>query len=219
MRTLYFNYNYPELCILPHMVFSYKSKDGNIIYIKEFINKFQKDDSDCSFYNEPDDNDNDYKLQHYNLKQLLCNRFNYVYKLDVDERIRLTPDNFKLDFSANLINNNYIENIYDSLCSKLTNNIIEIKQIEKYITVISPKELTEVNKIFFTDNKCNKTVIIKQIFLDQKKFIKNVLEKTEFNVKIKWMIKNSSSQHTASFNPIIEDNKLWYGEYFKRVNF
>ena len=201
------------------MVFSYKSKDGNIIYIKEFINKFQKDDSDYSFYNELDDNDNDYKLQHYNLKQLLCNRFNYVYKLDVDERIRLTPDNFKLDFSANLINNNYIENIYDSLCSKLTNNIIEIKQIEKYITVISPKELTEVNKIFFTDNKCNKTVIIKQIFLDQKKFIKNVLEKTEFNVKIKWMIKNSSSQHTASFNPIIEDNKLWYGEYFKRVNF
>jgi hypothetical protein len=201
------------------MVFSYKSKDGNIIYIKEFINKFQKDDSDYSFYNELDDNDNDYKLQHYNLKQLLCNRFNYVYKLDVDERIRLTPDNFKLDFSANLINNNCIENIYESLCSKLTNNIIEIKQIEKYITVISPKELTEVNKIFFTDNKCNKTEIIKQIILDQKKFIKNVLEKTEFNVKIKWMIKNSSSQHTASFNPIIEDNKLWYGEYFKRVNF
>ena len=70
--------------------------------------------------------------------------------------------------------------------------------------------ITRVYQIFKNREKED---YIKQIITDTKKKIYEKI--AEADLKIRWLTENPGTQLTSSFNPIIADEKEWYGDYYK----
>lgn len=209
----YFKYNLNEVCEMPYLVFSYSQIIGNKIVIDKFysINKNTNEVSDYE-YGEAD-NDNEYKIFYYNLGSLLRKDNKLIYHKCISEELQQFYDSYgdydkwSIEFNSCILQYEYVENIYDSLLKDVKNNTINIKKISRYFNIISAEK--------FITNVLSKEINIEDLFEKQKEWVKTQLSEI-INIDIKWITENPSSQLTSSINPIIEDNKLWYGSFYNK---
>lgn len=261
LKTSYFKYQLKEVCEMPHIVFSYKNIDGNVIYVDKFYNTNNSSEikSDYDFY---DEYDSKYKIPYFNLTELISGRRKFILmkKIKVDE---ITPsshniekeivdqekdeeneddednendednistktnmdsefdDNVSNDINNNLLSFNetvlrygFVEWCYNMVFSNLMKKNVNFDNIFKYFNVVDPKKL--VQDVYLSDlTREQRENMLRDIILKQKQWVKEQLEKLSQDSKLNWMTENPTTQLTSSFNPIIEDPKLWYGEYYK----
>lgn len=229
MRTQYHQYEICEICEMKYMVFSYSRINGNSIQVhKFFTHNGYEVTSDYDFYSgldEDDDNDNNspnYGLLYHNIKEMVKGTKRIVLSIDLERELDAlssqgkSHDNWKPDFgSKSLVEYKFLEWLYDSIEKKLNRyDRIDLNEIRNYINVMTLNNF--IQEVYLTDmTRQEKTEKISSIINTQKRWFKSqldTLDKKEF--KLDWIIENPMTQLTSSVNPIIEDDAIWYGEYY-----
>ncbi len=206
LRREYFQYNMVEVCKLPYFVFSYRNIKGNKIYFDKLlewgiiVNKPDEEKPDSDYQLSDID---EYKVFYLNLKNLVNNSDNYYYYSSrMNQDILVDPP---------YITSSRIIDFYDSIEKRIYN---KSKFNAKIVTTYFSNELLPniLTEIFVKKNyKYLKEIIQQQKQLILKRFHKmNNLDHS----KINWVTKNPGTQLTGSFNPIIADEKDWYGKYY-----
>ena len=234
LRTNYLRYNLCEVCELPYMVFSYEGVNGNSIQVNKFYNIKNAEEvtSDYDFYDN--DDSNTYKIPYFNLTELISGKCRFIYILDLTSRFKkLDQDNNNEDkeddkddkddidtgnsllvFNECVLRYGFVEWMYSQLLDKMNNNIINMNNVNKYFNIMDPKKV--IQDVYLSNlNAGQREILLKDIIQKQKEWIKGQLDKINKEMKINWMTENPTTQLTSSFNPIIEDPKLWYGELYK----
>lgn len=206
LRTTYLKYGELEICELPHFIFSYKEIIGNKIMIKRFYNKYG---STSDYELEPMDLNNLY-YQSFNINlSSLINGVDYYYYVSSSYE-KETLDIFNV---PPRINKGMIISFYDSLKKKISKRKFDITSIKKYISV---EKLEVIAKNMFKEGVNTKEYMNKLIDRQvEEAFVKLDQLLAKDHSKIEWITKNPGTQLTGSFNPIIEDEHEWYGEYYR----
>ena len=208
-------YNLLEVCELPYFVFSYENVNNNIIHVTNFynINNNNVLESDYTFC-DCDDIDN-HKLSYYNLTSIIKKDNKYIYLNHVSNELEAlldkngNLDNWnKITFDNKILKYDFVLYVYNGLHKNMKKGYLNITNIKKYFNVVS---LDKFLSIYAEENSEKK---LQELFDLQIEEIKRNLKKIE-NVDLVWKIENPGTQLTSSFNPIIEDDKLWYGKFFK----
>ena len=99
---------------------------------------------------------------------------------------------------------------YETLKKKIDSKKIDVVSLKKFVTV---DKITDIvtNLIKSTNSDYIDDLISRQTDIVLKKLSK--LTKRD-HTKIKWIEQNPGTQISGSFNPIIADEKDWYGTYF-----
>jgi hypothetical protein len=224
LTTDYFKYNLNEVCEMPYLTFSYDKIDGNLVYADTFYNVKDGGEvvSDYDFYDDIEHGEDNYKLAYYNLGELLRDSNRYVFHKDLNEELNLYMTKKKsftgwtLDFNSNFLKYGFVEYVYNRLQDNLSDNVIKLDLINKYFNIIKSEEF--INNIYLSNlPEGVREKKLQEIFKLQKTWIKNKLNDGKETKNIKWVTENPTTQLTSSFNPIIEDNKLWYGDYFTEL--
>lgn len=219
LRTEYLKYELKEVCNMPYLTFSYYKLDGNLIYVSKFYNKNNDSvTSDYDFYELKDNNDLEYKLNYFNLKQIVSKENKFIFYKEISDELKTFYDVYKdftkweLQFKNNIIKYNFVEKMYKVFYKQLSEGSIPINIINNYFNVIDAKQF--VNDIYLS-NKSKQEVKnnISEIILKQKVWIRDQINKA-YDGNLKWMIDNPTTQLSSSFNPIIEDDKVWYGNFY-----
>jgi hypothetical protein len=210
LKKDYFKFGLEEICNTPYFIFSYTDIIGNKIVVKKFYNQYvNKIDTSIpnvytSDYKIDDINEyNSFRINLYNL----VHDINYMYYTSTS----LDIDNIDILNKSPRISKGGIISFYELLRRKMSKKSLDIQLIEKFITV---KTTTEILKIIMAkDNKKLDSIITKQI--DEVLLKLNKLDKKDHS-KINWITKNPGKQLTGSFNPIIKNEKDWYGDYYNK---
>lgn len=122
------------------------------------------------------------------------------------------------------INSFCINMPYLRIYKRLTHaNIIFVKNMEKgseyYKRFGTGKKNTKNNNDDYDDNEFEIGYSVDKLVDIQKKillFMEDENKEIKINdiIEITWKVENPGTQLTSSFNPIIEDEHLWYGEYY-----
>jgi hypothetical protein len=210
LRTEYIRYQMKEMCILPHFVFSYSDIIGNKISLHKFYNKY----SITSDYQLEDiDEYKSFSINIYNL----VNDIDFFYytsessDTEVIDVLNKPPVIDVLNKPPRLAKGSIIA-FYEILKKNISNkniDVIKLKQflpIEKTATIVT--NLVENKDSVYLDK-----LIQKQTDAVLKKLAK--LEKKDHSV-IKWITQEPGTQISGSFNPIIKDEKDWYGALYTK---
>uniref|UniRef100_A0A6C0C7L9 Uncharacterized protein n=1 Tax=viral metagenome TaxID=1070528 RepID=A0A6C0C7L9_9ZZZZ len=199
LRTEYFAYQMKEVCILPHFVFSYSDIVGNKISLHKFYNKYSIT--------------SDYQLEDIDeYKSFSVNIYNLVNDIDFFYYTSESTDTEVIDVlnkPPRLAKGSIIA-FYEILKKNISNkniDVIKLKQflpIEKIATIVT--NLVENKDPTYIDK-----LIQKQTDMVLKKLAK--LEKRDHSV-INWITQEPGTQISGSFNPIIKDEKDWYGALY-----
>ena len=120
-----------------------------------------------------------------------------------------------LEFNEAVIRYGYVEWFYNSLMTKLLKKTIDISMVLKYINVVDAKKF--INDVYLSELASDKkSELIKTVINKQKEKVKKELNEINTTYRIKWITKNPTTQLTSSINPIIEDPKKWYGDYYRK---
>lgn len=201
LRTEYFAYGLKEMCILPYFKFAYTDIIGNKIKSHSFHNKY----SVTSDY-QLDDID-EYKSFSINIYNLV-NDINFFYYTSESTDTEVID---VLNKPPRLAKGSIIA-FYELLHKNISNkniDVIKLKQflpIEKTATIVT--NLIEGKDATYLD-----TLIKKQTDVVLKKLAK--LEKRDHSV-INWITQEPGTQVSGSFNPIIKDEKDWYGTFYTK---
>jgi len=199
LKTQYFKYRLPEVCILPHFVFSYTEITGNKIILKDFYNKY----STTSDYTL--DDIDEYKSFSVNIYNLV-NDIDFFYYTSQS----INTDNHEILSKPPRITKGSVISFYETLKKKIDSKKIDVVSLKKFVTV---DKITDIvtNLIKSTNSDYIDDLISRQTDIVLKKLSK--LTKRD-HTKIKWIEQNPGTQISGSFNPIIADEKDWYGTYF-----
>ena len=221
LRTNYFKYNLPEVCELPFLKFKYHKLIGNEIVDCTIIEDFDKEKkkvkkSDYKLDLTAGEIDSCYELSfeltRRNLFEILkkirgfeTNDF-YYHAITVVE-----PKKIKDIISTPpLIDKNIIVRIYNVLFNKSMNqNKLNISSIRKYITEDSIENI--IGEIMNNDDLYLKNLKERQMKVVFDKI--DELENRNWKI-INWVKQNPGTQICGSYNPIIEDESKWYGDYY-----
>lgn len=222
LKTDYHKYDLAEVCVLPYMIFSYSSINGNSIIHNKFHTQSGNDViTDYDFYGNLNsvDGKSKYMLLKYNITELIKGKNRFIVKIDLNEEISILrskgqdPISWTLNFNKQLIDVAFIEWNYNKLTKILDDDKIYTDKIKKYINVIDFKQF--INDVYLSDlSKGAKTAKIYDIISKQKNKIKQDLANLETKFDLNWIIENPTTQLTSSVNPIVENASNWYGEYF-----
>ena len=209
LRTEYFKYNETEVCEMPYFIFGYSNIVGNKIFITRFYNKFT---SDSDYDLEPINPSNAY------YQSFTINIVNLLNGIDHFYYVSSHVDENTTDILANppRINKGSIVTFYDNLREKLSKKNIDVNLIKRFITV-EPVE-TVISKMF--DKNINTKTYFDELMERQKSLADqklNVMLKQDHS-KIQWITENPGTQLTSSFNPIIEQESLWYGNRYYKMS-
>jgi hypothetical protein len=208
VRLNYHKYGMAEICELPHMVFSYKEAKPNKIYVDEFLSEYSNEKSDYNSCNM-----DQFTAFYFNLYHMIRDGkqyFSYAEGTKTPEIMKKKP----------VVNGRMIELFYDNIRNKFNNfkSQLDMKTCKKYINVVTVDEI--LTKLYLDDQMTteNKHRYLDQVIEKQKKLAmeKWKLMHSQEITQVDWITENPGRQTllTSSFNPIIEDPKLWYGNYY-----
>jgi len=196
-------YHIPDICELPYMPFGYNRTDNKFKVTNWHKDYTQKGQDFVSDY-DIDDVEEEYSLFYRNLIQLLQKKFENISYFE--------RNNYKTIFiSPKSFTKARIDYFYDELEAQIScPNKFPTSMVTKYITVDS------VENIFgYRDNKKN----IQKLIKEQKKEAEILMKQLmSTDIKPKFIMDNPGTQLTSSYNPVMEDAKEWYGEYFLERN-
>jgi len=199
LRTDYFAYHLKEMCILPHFVFSYTDIVGNKISSHNFYNKY----SSTSDYTLDD-------IDEY--KSFSVNIYNLINDIDFFYYTSESTDTDVIDVlnKPPRLAKGSIISFYEILKKNIDSKKIDVIKLKQFLPI--EKTTTIVSKLVENkDPTYMNTLIQKQTDLVLKKLVK--LEKKDHSV-IKWITQEPGTQISGSFNPIIKDEKDWYGTLY-----
>jgi len=220
LKTTYFKYKIPEVCELPYLPFVYDNIDKNMIIVNRFVN--QNTIAPLSDYLlddiEIEDKQINYttysKISNFNLQQLLKGKDVFVrYKL-VNNEINMILNKkkkistWKLKFDFPVLSPEYIVRFYNRLLEEYLQNKLSFKKIVSSFSVVDSKTIV-TSLLTDTDHAYMKSLIDKQ-----KDHFFKLLDTVNKNFCVVWITENPTTQLTSSFNPIIEDSRLWYGDLY-----
>jgi hypothetical protein len=204
----YHQYNLPQVCKTEMLTFIYGKINGNLIYVSSFpVTGTNQNASD--YENVVFESDTKYEVMYYNLSKLVKEEADKL----VWSKIAKIKDRhtFELTFPRQVLNYQFIERFYEGIKSRLNAQEIYVSQIKKYFNdkYVNYEELL-LN--VFRLPKLERSTYIKSIIETQKDVVRSLLSTT--CPALKWITENPGSQLTSSFNPIIDDDRKWYGEYY-----
>ncbi|AAV51140.1 hypothetical protein [Acanthamoeba castellanii mimivirus] len=205
LKTFNLKYGEVEICELPYFIFSYQNIIGNKIIVKKFYDKYNIK-SDYGL--EPINSTN---LYYQSLKINIGNLINDVdYYYYVSSHI--DKQNTDILTKAPRLTKGDIITFYDGVRTKLNGKNIDVCLIRKYITIDTIENI--VATMFHKDT--NVKEYFDSIIEKQKELALNKLDiLLQKNHNIVWITENPGKQLTSSFNPIIEVESKWYGEFYK----
>lgn len=224
LKTTYFKYKIPEVCELPYLPFVYDNIDKNMIIVNRFVNHNTIEPlSDYLLENiEIENKQVDYttyaKICNFNLQQLLKGKNEFVrYKL-VNNELNMILNNkkniftWKLKFDMPVLTPEYIVRYYNKLLAEYLKNNLSFKKIVSSFSVVESKTIV-TSLLTDIDHTYMKSIIAKQ-----KDHFFKLLDTVNKNFSVVWITENPTTQLTSSFNPIIEDSKLWYGDLYLNLS-
>jgi len=199
LKTNYHKYDVSEVCELPHFVFSYDDIIGNKIIVSIFHNRY----SVTSDYQLEEVSE--YNSSRINLYNLVNNKDYFYY----------TGNNIEVLKKAPRISKGGIVSFYEMLKKQFYNKKIDTSLLKRFITV---DNITNILTHIINDKHDDTTYADDLI----KRQIENALMKLQVleskdHSKLNWKVDNPGSQISGSFNPIIEDEKLWYGDLYVNI--
>ena len=96
-----------------------------------------------------------------------------------------------------------VVSLYDELLASFRKGVPKLSFVQNYFI---PEMATRLMENYFQDRD------VAMIFGEQAQMIVKQLDK--YKVPLTWMTKNVMTQLTASFNPIITDPRVWYGNLY-----
>lgn len=189
-------YNVLDVCVMPYLIFSYSSVNGNKITVSTFLNMSNKSD-----YQIQDLTDN--IIFYINLNNLVNDETDYYFYTDNRHKIPQVP----------FMSRRRIIDFYDSMFKKLfEKGILNTKILKKYI-----KDTKPILAVLIDEEKDNKDfhrTLYHHIENEKQRVL--VINDNVLNAPhpLAWVIDNPGTQLTSSFNPIIDDEKIWYGDHY-----
>lgn len=198
-------YNICEACEMPYLTFTYSKVMNKIITVDSFFIGIHKlsDDSDydlndsCDFISVKRS-----RLYLKNLETLIKNDTTFVYYKDLQDT--------KIEFNNTIFPYDFVVSLYDKLAREIRNGKLMFMKLRKYINVVPAEKFGEL--AFQKDGIKQMLAIIEE----QQKIISQKCKNTEV-LTIKWNKTDPMTQLTSSFNPVIEDDSKWYGEYYNKL--
>lgn len=193
-NDLWEDYETSEACKLPFLPFLFNYVDGKAIYVYRFLEKKSKVDTDSSDYD-------------MDVSQIIAFKKNVEFLLNNEtERIVYFSENIKeILLEPSVFRYNYLKSLYNDLEDKCLSNKFPRYTIPKYV-----KGENIVERILKSDED-----ELSQIMDSQLETTYKLAQQFENSSKVvKFKTENPGSQLTSSFNPIIEDVKVWYGTYW-----
>jgi hypothetical protein len=151
---------------------------------------------------------------HHNRKNTgtLC-KAKYLNSDQLDAEIR---SGSLLIFNNNTIDMEIVKQYYGHLYIRLCRGCVGFRMIESSFNVVDPctfivnayRNPSRQSQAMMSDS-----IYIKEIIDRQIEFIR--VQKSPDYCEIQWIIENTMSQLTSSINPIIEDDEIWYGYFYK----
>jgi hypothetical protein len=220
LKTTYFKYKIPEVCELPHLPFVYDNIDKNMIIVKKFV--YDNNIAPLSDYLlediEIEDKQVDYttyaKIGNFNLQQLLKGKDAFIRYKIISHEINMILNKkenisaWKLKFDIPVLSPEFIVRFYNKLFKDYQQNKLSFKKIVSSFSVANSKTIV-TSLLTDTDHKYMKSLVDKQ-----KDHFFKLLDDVNKNFSVVWITENPTTQLTSSFNPIIEDQRLWYGDLF-----
>jgi len=195
-------YNLPEVCQLPYLVFTYSARDENRITLSRFYNRMYSDSDARSPQHDYDiyaGTDDMFGLYYQNIRYIVNNEFDKIIYTSNDHR-KVLGD---VSETISMVLINYF---YKGLRRRIVSSEFPTRSVEKYITVVKPEEI-------FAHR--NDAAMIQELIGNQLEFIQAQLEKLNSTAcNIPWVTDQPGTQLTSSFNPIIEDPAEWYADYY-----
>ena len=210
MRNINSKYNLDDVCEMPHFAFSYSNICGNKIIVHRFLSTPQE--SAPSDYQTG--NVSEASMIYVNLRRI-------VQLLRVEPPVQAQTDfyfysNKKGNISTMVpfLSRRKVINFYDALAKRAhTHEGLNIRLLRTYVANASAV-LREILEKGDTDQQFA-DLLFTRIQEEKSRVLALVDQILARNYPLQWVTKNPGTQITASFNPIIEDEKLWYGpEYF-----
>ena len=201
----YFKYGESEICELSHFVFGYSNITGNRIKVTRIHNQYG---NKSDYEHESMDLTNlYYQSQKINIINLI-NDVDYFYYVSSG----ITRKNIDILTKPPCLDKGIIIKFYDNLREKINGKNIDITLLNQYFTVETTKNI--VGNIF--NKKKNTKEYLDELVEKQKQDAFKKLRKLlkQDHTQIKWLKENPGTQLTSSFNPIIEDEKEWYGKRY-----
>lgn len=204
IRNTNSKYRMDDVCELPYLVFSYSTVMGNKISVSRFLGSSDTSGSDYQI----EDLD-EHKIFYINLHNLVWNKPDfYFYREDVKDK-----DKDNVLSTKPLFSRRRVINYYDELITKLSKNgSVNIKMLKKYV-----KDTSAILRILIEkgDTDSQFTTVLSQTVQGEKMRILAITDQLlAQSYPLQWMITNPGTQITSSFNPIIEDQSKWYGDYY-----
>lgn len=190
-------YNLYDVCELPYLVFSYSSIVGNKIRLYNFHNINNYHDYQIKKMNNSE-------ILYHNLRNIVKNKMHlYFYTENIND----------LPLTKPYLSRRSVINFYDKLFSKiLDKKILNIAMLKRYI-----QNTDNIFQALINENtiktKCSQ--VLETCIREEKDrillLVDNILAQ---DYPLQLIIDNPGAQLTASFNPIIEDESKWYGDYY-----
>jgi hypothetical protein len=192
-----------DICEMPCWVFGYYDVQGNKIHVHRFL---KPDDTRASDYQM--DQLSEYEIFYVNLYALVHDKPNYYfYTSKVEEIGQIRP----------FLSRRKIIDYYDNLAKRVRSHDknLDIRLLRRYV-----RGASEILRVLIDKGDSDEEFIaaLTKGIQDEKARILALVDAILVrDFPLEWMIDNPGSQITASFNPIIEDPKLWYGAYYTHV--
>ena len=204
MKTLpktYLKYATPEMCLMPHFIFSYNNIIGNRIVLNRFHNKYAET--------------SDYKMSEIDeYTSINLNFFNLIKESDFYfyTSSSLSTSSDDIFNRAPRINRGYITTAYENLGDKIKKRTMNMFSLK---TFFPTEKISSIMEKLFSDDKDINEFVDALIKRNTKRALKlfSDLENKDHS-KINWITQNPGTQLSGSFNPIMEDESKWYGNYY-----
>jgi hypothetical protein len=200
IRNVNSQYSMQDICVLPHMVFSYEGIRGHRIEVSKFLFPFNTDEGDYQIENL-DEN----RIFYINLNNLVHGKADYYYfTTNAKKTLRDKP----------YMSRRRVINYYDDMLTKLTTEpTLNIKMLRRYI-----RDTRDLLQTLVDGSEADFKVKLTTVISGEKErvlaLINDVLTQ---EYPLQWVTQNPGTQLTSSFNPIIEDAKLWYGDLYTEL--
>jgi hypothetical protein len=203
LKTDYFKYNIDEVCVLPHLVFSYSNIIGNRVIVSRFHTQFKK-------LSDYDDESQSFDIVYYqsfqnNIRNLLRDSNHFVYVSS-----KIAADDFNILNHRFNISPGYITTLYDDIRKKLTSSNVNIKSLKVFFPPNIFKKI--ITKII--DHDDDLLQYLDSVIAEQKDLIMKKIEDLP-EYRTTWLSQDPGTQISGSFNPIIENEADWYGKFYK----
>ncbi len=208
IRNVNSKYSIQDVCELPQMVFTYSDVKHNKIMVQKFLSYKGDDLSNSDYQIEHLD---EYRIFYINLHNLVSGKHDfYFWKDDSDSEVPLKPSDIIQE--KPYLSRREVVDYYDVLINRVSQGgTINIKMLRKYVKDITPiltsllENTTDFNKVLAECINNEKIRVLK--------LVDNIVNA---DYPLKWLTKNPGQQLTSSFNPVFEDPKEWYGEYYSK---